>query len=205
MNLYERYVLPRLIDLAMRNRDVTRYRERVVPLARGRVVELGFGSGLNLPFYSSEVSEVHAVDPSAELARIAAHRVRAARTPVHVHVQSGETLPFESGFADTVVTTFTLCSIPDALSALRDARRVLKAGGRLLFAEHGLSPESSVQRWQQRVNPLWNRLAGGCNLNRKIDALVEAAGFEVVEFRNEYAHGPKPLTYIYTGSATPAR
>jgi ubiquinone/menaquinone biosynthesis C-methylase UbiE len=186
----------------MRDREVTRYRSEIVPQARGVVVELGIGSGLNLPFYSGEVTQLHAVDPSPELVRMAVKRRHEARFPVEFLVQSAEALPFAGASVDTVLTTFTLCSIPDALRALREAKRVLKPGGRLLFAEHGLAPEARVRRWQQRLNPLWKRIAGGCNLDREIDALVRDAGFSLPELRNEYARGPKPLAYIYVGAAT---
>ena len=204
MSFYDRFVLPRLLDLVMRNKEVTRYRSQVVPQARGTVVEIGVGSGLNLPFYGSGVEQLYAVDPSEELLRMARTKARRANVPVEFLADSGEMLPLEDGCADTVVTTFTLCTIPDPLQALREMKRVLKPGGVLLFAEHGLAPEASVQRWQHRLNPVWKKVTGGCNLDRKMDALINAAGLSIVELQNEYAKGPKPMAYIYVGQAVPA-
>lgn len=202
MNFYDRYLLPRLLDLAMRNREVTRYRAALVPQARGTVVEIGVGSGLNLPFYGSGVERIHAVDPSVELLRMAGARARDAAIPVEWIPHGAEALPLPDAAADTVVTTFTLCSIEDPRRALAEMRRVLKPGGALLFAEHGLAPEPSVRRWQHRLNPYWKPLAGGCNLNREIDALIRAAGFEIETIERGYAKGPRPMTYIYSGRAS---
>lgn len=204
MNLYDRFVLPRLLDLAMRNKEVTRYRSQIVPQARGTVVEIGVGSGLNLPFYGSDVQRVYGVDPSEELLRMAWKKAQGANVPVEFLAHSGETLPLGDGCADTVVTTFTLCTIPDPMKALHEMKRVLKPGGVLLFAEHGLAPEASVQRWQHRLNPVWKKVTGGCNLDRRMDALINAAGFSIVELQQDYAKGPKPMTYVYAGQAVPA-
>jgi len=204
MSLYDRWILPRLLDLVMRNQEVTRYRARVVPQAQGIVLEVGIGSGLNLQFYGPQVERLYAVDPSEELLRLARGRALAISLPVELFARSGEAIPLADHSVDTVLTTFTLCTIPDPLAALREMRRVLKPAGRLLFAEHGLAPDRSVRRWQHRCNPLWNRIAGGCNLDRKIDELIAAAGFQIVELTVEYAKGPRPLSYIYAGSARPA-
>ena len=204
MNLYERWILPRLLDLAMRNKEVTRFRARLVPEARGATLEVGIGSGLNLPFYGKEVARLRAVEPSEELLRMARKRAVAAAFPIEFFARSGEDLPFADASIDTAVFTFTLCSIPDPAKALREVRRVLKPSGELLFAEHGLSPDASVERWQRRLNPLWRRFAGGCNLDRKMDELIAAGGFRFIELATEYAKGPKPMSYVYFGRARPA-
>lgn len=203
MNFYERWILPRLLDLAMRNKEITRFRARLVPQARGAALEVGLGSGLNLPFYGARVERLVAVDPSEELLRMAKGRARRAGIPVEFILQSGEALPLADASVDTAVFTFALCTIPDPSKALREARRVLKPTGELLFAEHGLAPDASVRRWQRRLNPLWRRVAGGCNLDRKIDELIAAAGFRFDQLEAEYAKGPRPWTYVYIGRAKP--
>lgn len=202
MGIYERWVLPRLIDLAMRNKEATRYRELVVPRAAGRVLEFGAGSGLNLPFYGAQVQRLFALDPSAPLLEMA--RRKTAPFAMELIQGSAETLPMQSGSIDTVISTWTLCTIPDAHKALREARRVLAPGGKLLFVEHGHAPDPSVAAWQQRLDPLWTRIAGGCHLDRHIDKLIEHAGFEIRELENEYLKGPRPFTYTYSGVARPA-
>lgn len=201
MAVYERWVLPRLIDFAMRNKEATRYRGKLVPAAQGRVLELGAGSGLNLAFYGNRVTQLFALDPSEALLTMA--RARRARTdfPIEFLAHSAEEIPLASRSIDTVVSTWTLCSVPDALRALREAKRVLRSGGTLLFVEHGLAPDPQVQRWQRRLNPLWRRMAGGCNLDRGIDRLIEEAGFGSIEIDNEYLKGPRPFTYTYFGHA----
>jgi ubiquinone/menaquinone biosynthesis C-methylase UbiE len=203
VSFYERRILPWLIDLAMRNKDLTRYREIVVPAARGTALEIGVGSGRNLPFYGREVKRLIAVDPSPELLRMAKKRASGAAFPIQFVERSGEELPFDDASIDTAVLTFTLCSIPDPVKALREVRRVLKPSGELLFAEHGLAPEESVRRWQRRLNPLWQPLAGGCNLDRKIDDLIRFGGFRLTAIETGYAKGPRPMAYIYQGRARP--
>jgi len=200
---YERWVLPRLIDLAMRNKQVTRYREKTIPAAAGRVLEIGAGSGLNLRFYGPQVQHLYALDPSARLLQMAKRRQPAAGFPVEYLETSAEEIPLDSRSIDTVVSTWTLCSVPDAARALREARRVLKPGGLLLFTEHGYAPDPGVQAWQRRLDPLWTRMAGGCHLDRKIDRLIHEAGFDIVELTNEYLKGPRPMTYTYSGEARP--
>jgi SAM-dependent methyltransferase len=201
--MYERWVLPRLLDLVMRNKESTRYRRKTIPAARGRVLELGAGSGLNLPFYGREVTQLYALDPSPALLRMARKKRPPAGIAVKFLEASAEQIPLESHSLDTVVTTWTLCTVPDAAKALREARRVLKPGGLLLFVEHGHSPDPAVAGWQRRLNPLWRRIAGGCNLDRHIDRLIRDAGFEVLDLENEYLKGPRPFTYTYSGRARP--
>jgi len=198
---YERWVLPRLIDLAMRNKQVTRYRKKTIPAAAGRVLEIGAGSGLNLRFYGPQVQHLYALDPSARLLQMAKRRQPAAGFPVEYLETSAEEIPLDSRSIDTVVSTWTLCSVPDAARALREARRVLKPGGLLLFTEHGYAPDPGVQAWQRRLDPLWTRMAGGCHLDRRIDRLIRDAGFDIVELTHEYLKGPRPMTYTYSGQA----
>ena len=201
MNVYERWVLPALLDLVMRQRQMEKYRRDLVPAARGRVLEIGIGSGLNLPLYARGVSTVVGLDPSERLLAMA--RQRAAKVSVQVDLLRGSAteIPLDNDSIDTLVMTWTLCSIPDPLGALREMRRVLRPSGTLLFIEHGLSPEPGVARWQRRLTPMWRHLAGGCHLDRKVDDLIHAAGFELTKLRTEYADGPRPMTYMYGGCA----
>jgi ubiquinone/menaquinone biosynthesis C-methylase UbiE len=204
MGLYTKYVLPRLVDLSMRNKETTRLRQEWLPHAYGDVLEVGIGSGLNLPFYSSEVQHTYGVDPSRELQRMALKRATAIRARVEFLSQSSEdALPLADGAVDSVVMTWTLCSIPDASKALRQMKRVLREGGRLVFIEHGRSPDQVTATWQDRLTPIWKRIAGGCRLNCKIDELITGAGFEIVELKTFYQPGPHPMTYTYQGIARP--
>lgn len=204
MNFYERWILPWLLDLAMRNKEARRYRERVIPQATGRVLEVGIGSGLNLPFYGAGVEHLFALEPSPQLQRMARRRTKGTRFAIEFLDRSAEEIPLDRGCVDTVVTTWTLCTIPDAVRALQEMKRVLKPGGVLLFVEHGLAPDASVRAWQHRLNPLWNRIGGGCNLNREIDDLIAQSGFRLADLETEYAKGPKPMSFIYCGRARPA-
>lgn len=202
MGIYAKHVLPRFIDLAMRNKDTARLRADWVPQARGEVLEVGIGSGLNLRFYSSEVCRVYGVDPSPELQNMARKRMASQTLNVEFLSQSAEDdLPLSDGTIDTVVMTWTLCSIPDPLKALRQVKRVMKADGRLIFIEHGRAPDAGVAAWQDRLNPIWRRIGGGCHLNRKIDALIADAGFTIDELKTTYLPGPRPMTFTYQGLA----
>jgi ubiquinone/menaquinone biosynthesis C-methylase UbiE len=185
----------------MRNKATGQCRARVIPRAAGRVLEVGIGSGLNLPFYSSQVTEVYGIDPSAQLLKMAARRTDGLAFAVHLLRESAEQISLPAASIDTVVLTWALCTIPDAHRALREMRRVLKPAGLLLFAEHGLSPDAGVQTWQQRLNPLWRAVAGGCNINRKVDELLGSAGFKIAELQNSYLPGPRILTYTFEGLA----
>ncbi len=201
MDLYRRYLLPTLTDLAMRSGTLRRERARWVPLARGVVLEVGVGSGLNVPIYSRDVRKLYALDPSEGLLRMARSRAARAAFPVQFLCRPAEAIPLEVGSVDDVVTTWTLCTIPDPVAALQEMRRVLRPEGRLIFIEHGRSPDPEVVRWQDRLTPLWRRVAGGCHLNRSIDRLLRAGGFEALEMCRGYVAGPRVGSYLYRGMA----
>lgn len=202
MGLYDRFILPHVIELAMRQKTFTPFRERVAGAARGRVLEIGIGSGLNLASYCAGAEEVYGVDPSTELLAKASHRVKTARIPVRLIEGSSEKLPFDDRSFDTIVMTFSLCSIPDGALAMREMRRVLRPDGKLLFVEHGRAPDPTVVRWQNWLTPAWKRLAGGCHLNRKIDDLIKAGGFRIERLSQDYLKSaPRPFSFIYEGSA----
>lgn len=200
MSFYADRVLPHLINLAMRQKNLAAYRSRLVASAEGRVLEIGIGSGLNLPFYGAAVSEVVGIDPSGPLLRMASERAARAM-PVKLVEGSAEAIPLQDGSFDTVVTTWSLCSIPDVPAALSEIRRVLKPTGVLLFVEHGRSPDETVARWQDRITPVWKPIAGGCHLNRPVDTLIRLSGFGLSELQAGYMPGPKPFTFMYEGRA----
>lgn len=199
MGFYDQHILPRVLDLAMRNKEIAPFRERVLAQAEGRVLEVGAGSGLNLPLYTSRASEVIALEPHPKL--LAMLRKHFRTTPFHALRASAEAIPLDRGSVDTVVTTWTLCSIPNVEQALKEMHRVLKPGGCLLFVEHGLAPEEDVRKWQHRLTPLWKRMAGGCHLDRPIANLIERAGFTQEAIATRYIAGPRPLTFMYEGRA----
>ncbi|MFN3768743.1 MAG: class I SAM-dependent methyltransferase [Ectopseudomonas guguanensis] len=202
MGFYDRHVLPHLIDFACGMGAVMKARAQIVPQAQGRVLEIGIGSGLNLGFYDAQrVEVVVGVDPSAEMQALARERAARCQVPVEmIALELGQIQAADASF-DDIVCTFTLCTIPDAVAALREMRRVLKPGGRLLFCEHGLAPDLPVVRWQKRLTPWWRPLAGGCHLDRDIPALIEAGGFQVRELSTGYLKGPRPMTHVYRGWA----
>jgi ubiquinone/menaquinone biosynthesis C-methylase UbiE len=205
MNFYNDHILPHVINLSMRNRELLRYRERVLGPARERVLEIGIGSGLNLPFYGPQVEEILGLEPAARLIAMARSAAGRSKTPVTLVAGSAEAIPVDDNSIDTVVTTWTLCSIPDAVGALGEMRRVLRPGGQLLFVEHGLAPEENIRKWQNRLTPIWKRIGGGCHLNRPIRALIESAGFGIVRLDTGYMKGPSPMTFFYEGCAAPQR
>jgi ubiquinone/menaquinone biosynthesis C-methylase UbiE len=203
MGFYRKFILPRLTDLAMRNGELKPFRERVIGSAEGRVLEIGAGSGLNLKFYRGATREVLALEPDPKLMAMAQRKSRDASCPVNFLAGSAEAIPLGDRSVDTVVTTWTLCTIPDAVHALQEMRRVLKPGGRLMFVEHGLSPEDGIQKWQDRLTPAWKAIGGGCHLNRPISSLIERAGFHIEALDAGYIRGPKPMCFMYEGRARP--
>jgi len=200
MSFYHDWILPRLQHAAMRQEMFAPYRERLAAQAEGLVLEIGIGSGLNLPLYGGRVTGVVGLEPSRpllDLARQVSHRGPA----VALIRGSAERMPLRDASVDTVMTTWTLCSIPDVARALREARRVLKPSGRLLFVEHGRTSNPRVDRWQDRLTPIWKRVAGGCHLNRDTRRLVEDAGFRIERIEGSYVPGPKPWTFMSEGCA----
>ncbi|KGM39061.1 phospholipid methyltransferase [Aquabacterium sp. NJ1] len=198
---YDRHVLPYLIDMACGIRPVARQREKVVPLAQGRVLEIGIGTGLNIPFYDkARVARITGVDPALRMHGLAQKRIAQAGLDVDLIGLSAERLPVEDASFDTVVCTYTLCTIPDPAAALAEMRRVLKPGGKLLFSEHGRAPDANVSKWQTRLQPYWSKLAGGCMLDRDVPFLLRDAGFQS-DVQSSYLPGPRFVSYHYWGIA----
>ena len=204
MGFYAEVILPRLCDFAMRNQRLLPYRERVIGAAEGRVLEIGLGSGRNLPLYHAPVREILGLEPSPQLIAMA-RRTAAASLPILATFIEGsaESIPLDDNSIDTVVTTWTLCTIPHAATALKEMRRVLKPVGRLLFVEHGLAPDESVRKWQNFLTPAWKCVSGGCHLNRPIASMIEGAGFRLDRLETGYMPGPRLMTFFYEGSARP--
>lgn len=202
MGLYERFILPKVVHLTCSSKPIRYQRRKVVPLAKGRVLEIGIGSGLNLPYYDpSKVERVWGLEPSMQMRAMAEKRVRETQLKVEFIGLSDDEIPLESDSVDTVLVTYTLCTIPDVVRALEGMRRVLKPGGELIFSEHGLAPDENVRRWQYRMNPIWKRFGGGCNLNRPIPSLIEQGGFKIKNIETMYIPGWKPASFNYWGTA----
>jgi ubiquinone/menaquinone biosynthesis C-methylase UbiE len=205
-SFYDRFILPRLLTCACSASPIMRQRAKIVPRATGRVLELGIGLGLNLGFYDAEkVTSVTGVDPAADLRAAAMAAPRDPRLNVDVQDGTAEALPFEAASFDSVVCTFTLCSVHTPAAALAEARRVLKPAGRLLFCEHGLAPDAGVAKWQRRIEPVWKRIAGGCHLTRPISGAIAAAGFTLDDVDSMYVpKTPKIAAWNEWGMASPA-
>lgn len=205
MGFYESRILPGVLDFAMSQPPIMKQREKVVPRARGRVLEVGVGSGLNLGFYDPEkVEVVLGLEPSAELTERASVRAADAAVPLEMVGLEGEDVPLPDASVDTVLVTYTLCTIPGVEQALSEMRRVLRPGGELIFSEHGRAPDTEVAKWQRRIEPLWKRLAGGCHLTRDVPALLRGAGFALRDLDQLYLPGPRIATFNSWGAATPA-
>jgi ubiquinone/menaquinone biosynthesis C-methylase UbiE len=205
MTFWTDRVLPRLIEKACRSSTIRQERERWVPRAHGEVLELGVGSGLNLPFYdATRVAKVTGIDPSAPLLARAAVRAADAKVPVELVCGSAEQLPFGERAFDSVVVTYTLCSVEDPARVLAEVRRVLRPGGELVFVEHGLARDPGTQKWQHRVTPIWRRLGGGCRLDRDMAALLRDAGYRVDDLTADHTEGARLLSFTYQGTARPA-
>lgn len=198
---YDAHILPHLIDVAMRAPMATREREQLVPQAHGTVLEIGVGSGLNMPFYASDVNKLYALEPNEKLRAKAAPKAAQTSFPVEFLDLKGEDIPLDDHSVDTVLTSWTLCTIPDPAEALQGMYRVLKPGGKLLFVEHGRAPTDRLARWQDRLTPVWSCFAGGCHLNRRPDRLIQEAGFSLDVLEQGFLDGPKLLTYHYKGLA----
>ncbi|MEJ6773882.1 MAG: class I SAM-dependent methyltransferase, partial [Porticoccaceae bacterium] len=180
MNFYDKYILPSFLNCACGSKPIKHQRNKVVPMAEGVVLEVGIGSGLNIPYYdSSKVNRVIGLDPSEELNAMAKKVAADKGLEVEFILSGAESILLPDDHVDTVLVTYTMCTIPDALSANKEMRRVLKPGGKLIFCEHGLAPDGGVAKWQARIDPYWGKIAGGCHLNRDIPQLIQAAGFEI--------------------------
>ncbi len=202
MSLYEKYILPSAVNWACKQKPMNYQRKKIVPLAEGKVLEIGIGSGFNLPFYSKEkVSHLLAVDPSEELWK--KNKVDIEKLPFDFEFVKAfaEDLPADTNSLDTVILTYTLCTIKETNLALEEIRRVLKPYGKLLFCEHGKAPDLAIQKWQNRINPLWKIVGGGCNLNKDIPKLIEGNGFQFNKIESMYIPGWKPASFNYWGAA----
>jgi len=203
MGFYKNRVLPHLVNLAMRNGRLAPYRERVISAAEGHVLEIGVGSGLNLPLYPARVREIVGLEPAPRLLAMSRHLASGLSSSVEFIEGSAEAIPLKDRSIDTVVTTWTLCTIPAVMEALLEMRRVLQPVGQLLFVEHGLAPDDNVRKWQHRLTPAWKRIGGGCHLNRPITSIIESADFTITRLKTGYMKGPKPMSFFYEGRATP--
>ena len=187
MSLYDKYVLPKFLNCACGSNPVSRQRQKVVPLVEGKVLEVGVGTGLNLPFYDkSKIDELWGLDPSEELSDMARKVADRENIVVNFISSGAEEIPLPDSYFDSVLITYTMCTIPEVARANKEIKRVLKRGGTLIFCEHGEAPDENIRKWQKRINPFWGKLAGGCNINRKIPSLIQNAGFEIVELEEMY-------------------
>jgi SAM-dependent methyltransferase len=203
MGIYKHVVLPKLMHQICSHKDITGQRRKIIPLAQGRVLEIGIGSGLNLPFYNPRrVTHLWGLDPCRPLLAMAEKSFISQPFPIDFLAESGERIPLDTHSADTVVVTYTLCSIPDITRALMEMRRVLKPGGTLLFSEHGRSPDPGIHKWQDRLTPFWKPVSGGCHLNRPIAGLITNSGFTITRLEAEYLSPLKITGFHYRGSAT---
>ena len=205
MSLYGKYILPKLLNSCCSNPPMVYQRKKVVPLAEGDVLEVGIGSGLNLPFYDkSKINKLWGLDPSEELNKMAAEVAKEEKMEVDFIISGAEEIPLPDNKVDTVILTYTMCTIPDVDLANEEIKRVLKPEGKLIFCEHGISPDENIYKWQKRINPIWKRIAGGCNLHRNIPEIIESSGFNIEEIDTMYLPStPKFAGYNYWGFATP--
>ncbi|HEX3673658.1 MAG TPA: methyltransferase domain-containing protein [Rhizomicrobium sp.] len=206
MGLYDHFILPRLLDAAMSTKPIRYQRRKVVPRAQGRVLEVGFGAGHNLPFYdAAKVTHLWALEPSPEMRARAAERVAASLIPLEFIDLPGEQIPLDAEAADTVLITYTLCTIPDVMKALGEMRRVLKPSGRMIFCEHGEAPDEEVRVWQRRLTPAWKFIGGGCHVGRPIPKMIRDSGFRVESMETMYLPGtPRFAGFNYWGDAVKA-
>ena len=205
MSFYEKYILPRFLNCACASEPITYQRKKVVPLAEGKILEVGIGSGLNLPFYEkSKIEEIWGIDPSEELNVMAKKVAIEEGMNVNFITSSAEDIPFPNDYFDTVLITYTMCTIPSVLKANKEIRRVLKRSGKMIFCEHGVSPDETIKKWQKRLNSIWGKIAGGCNINRNIPKLIKSSGFKIVKMDEMYLpKTPRIAGYNYWGYAKP--
>ena len=203
MGFYDKYILPCCLDRACAIGPVSKQREKVVPFASGVVLEIGIGSGLNIPFYNPDkVSKIIGVDPDEHIWKRSQKRRAASPLEIERIGLSGEDIPLQDNMADSVVVTYSLCTIPDPIKALGEMKRILKPGGKILFTEHGKAPDAKVRRWQNLIDPIWGKLAGGCHTGRDIPTLFRQAGLEFESLEQGYIPGPKVLSYNYWGEVS---
>ncbi|MDA7753053.1 class I SAM-dependent methyltransferase [bacterium] len=203
MGLYDKYILPHFLNCACGSKPIKYQREKVVPMAEGLVLEVGIGSGLNIPYYdAAKVDKILGLDPSEELNRMALKVAEDKGIPVEFILSGAEAMPLPDNHVDTVLVTFTMCTIPEVAAANKEMLRVLKPGGKMIFCEHGLAPDTNVSKWQSRIDPIWGKIAGGCHLYRDIPGLITAAGFEIEAMEQMYLPStPKFAGYNYWGTA----
>lgn len=203
MSLYEKYVLPKFLNCACGSKPVSYQRKKVVPLAEGKVLEVGIGSGLNLPFYDkAKIDEIWGLDPSEQLSEMAKQVADEESMEVKFISSGAEDIPLPDNYFDCVLVTYTMCTIPEVQRANQEIRRVLKEDGKMIFCEHGEAPDQNIRKWQNRINPFWGKLAGGCNINRKIPSLIQDSGFDIIEMEEMYLpNTPKIAGYNYWGYA----
>ena len=204
MGFYNKFILPKVVDWACKQGPNMRQREKVIPLATGNILEIGIGSGLNLPIYQGRnVNHLTAIDPSKEIWNKNVFDTKKLKFEFEFIEAFAENIPKDNNSFDTVVITYTLCTIPDVNMAFEEIRRVLKPNGKLIFCEHGKAPDEAIQRWQNMINPIWKRLGGGCNLNRDIPSIIKRNGFHLNKMETMYIPGWKPASFNYWGTANP--
>ena len=201
MSLYNKYILPKFLNCACGSKPINYQRQKVVPLAKGKVLDIGIGSGLNIPFYNSDkIDQVIGIDPSHELIELAKELANDSKASIDLVIGSAESIPYPDNFFDTVLVTYTMCTIPNVAIANKEMWRVLKDDGRLIFCEHGLAPDKKISKWQNRIDPFWGKIAGGCHLNRDIQKLITDAGFSFESLDKMYLPStPKFAGYNYWG------
>ena len=201
---YENYVLPKLLDTCCSTKPINYQREKIVPNASGTVLEIGIGSGLNIPFYNiSKIDKIYGLDPSIHLCKKAIKKAEEINMNIDFLFEGAEEIKLKSNSIDTVVITYTLCSIPNPMDALKEIKRVMRSDGNILFCEHGIAPDIKVSKWQNRINPIWGKLFGGCNINRDIPSIISNSGFKVQNLEQMYLPStPKIVGYNYWGSAS---
>ena len=202
--LYERHVLPKVLDACCSTKPVNYQRNKIVPHAKGKILEIGIGSGINIPFYNkANVEKIYGLDPSEELNNIAQKKAINNNLEIDFLLNGAEEIPLPSNSMDTILITYTLCTIQDLESSLKEIKRVMKDDGIMLFCEHGIAPDENVMKWQNRVNPLWGKLFGGCNINRNIPEIIQSSGFTLNSLDQMYLPStPKIVGYNYWGKAT---
>jgi SAM-dependent methyltransferase len=203
MGFYDRHILPHVLNCACATKPIRKQREKIIPLAHGDVVEIGIGSGHNLPYYNQDkVTKLIGIDPDEYVWKKAAPNRAQFHKPLERLGLSGESIPLPDACADTVVVTYSLCTIPDPALALGEMKRLLKPGAKILFCEHGQAPDGNVHKWQTRIDPMWKRISGGCHSGRDIPSLLKSAGLKIDQLEEMYIPGPKILSYNYWGQAS---